>query len=191
MDLLIRRVTASAWLLRLGMLSLMLMVCQGIVSAGDTADEYPLKAAFLYKFASFVVWPESTGPGPICIGVVGEDPFGSALDDVVKGKSINGRSFEIRRFHTIEEADRCQVLFIGGSEKKRLRAVLDHIQGVAVLTVGDMPGFCENSGMIRLGLQDNRIHIEINPDAAEKAGLQLSSKLLSLARIVRPARDWK
>jgi hypothetical protein len=72
-----------------------------------------------------------------------------------------------------------------------MRAVLDHVQGAPVLTVGDMPGFCENGGMIRLGLEDSRIRIEINPDVAEKAGLQLSSKLLSLAMIVRSAPKAK
>jgi hypothetical protein len=194
--LLTSRASLSSWLLRLGALLLALQASPCLPAATNTANEYALKAAFLYKFASFVVWPDSNASEPLCIGVLGEDPFGPALDEVVKGKSINGRSFEIRRFAPGQMPGKCQVLFISGSEKngsdkKKLRAVLDHVQGVAVLTVGDMPGFCENGGMIRFGLEDNRIRMEINPDAAEKAGLQLSSKLLSLARIVRSAPNAK
>ena len=191
MDFLIPCASVSARLLRLVVLSLALVVCPNPLGAADTASEYPLKAAFLYKFASFVVWPISNVSGPLCIGVVGEDPFGSALEEVVKGKSINGRAFEIRRFRPGPEAGRCDILFISVSEKNKLRAVLDQMPGSSALTVGDMPGFCENGGMIRLGLEDNRIRMEINPDAAGRSGLQLSSKLLSLARIVRPASNGK
>jgi len=180
---------------------LALLASPCLLAATNTANEYVLKAAFLYKFASFVVWPDSKASEPLCIGVVGDDPFGPALDDVVKGKSINGRAFEIRRFAPGQMPGKCQVLFISGPEKrgsekngpeqKKLRTVLDQVQGAPVLTVGDMPGFCENGGMIRLGLEDNRVRMEINTEAAEKAGLQLSSKLLSLARIVRSATNSK
>jgi hypothetical protein len=179
---------ASASLLRLGMLFLALLVCPDALTAADAANEYTLKSAFLYKFASFVVWPDSLPSGPLRIGVLGEDPFGSALEDVVKGKSINGRAFEIRRLRPGREPGRCQILFISSTETRKLRAILDHLQCSPVLTVSDMPGFCEQGGAIRLGLEDNRVRLEINPDAAERAGLQLSSKLLSLARIVRQAQ---
>ncbi|HXB73009.1 MAG TPA: YfiR family protein [Candidatus Acidoferrales bacterium] len=205
MEILTTCATVSSWLFRLLALLLALQVCPDLLAATNpatnTANEYALKAAFLYKFASFVVWPDSNASEPLCIGVAGDDPFGSALDEVVKGKSINGRTFEIRRFAPGQMPGNCQILFISGSEKngsekngsekKKLPAVLDHVQGVPILTVGDMAGFCESGGMIRLGLEDNRIIIEINPAAAEKAGLQLSSKLLGVARIVRSARNAK
>ena len=191
MGLLTSCASVSSWLFRLGALFLALQASPCLLAATNTANEYALKAAFLYKFASFVVWPDTNASEPLCIGVVGEDPFGGALDEVVKGKSINGRPFEIRRLAPGQMPGKCQVLFISGSDKKKLPAVLDHVQGAAVLTVGDMPGFCENGGMIRLGLEDSRVRMEINPDAAEKAGLQLSSKLLSLARIVRSAQGSK
>lgn len=173
------------------------LLCLGILgcslgmAAGEASNEYELKAAFLYKFASFVSWPGSKPAGPLCIGVVGEDPFGAALDEVVKGKTINGRIFEIHRFRTGQEPIQCQILFISESERKRLGSVLDRTRTYSTLTVGDMPGFCENGGMIRLRLQDNYVRMDINQEAAEKAGLQLSSKLLNLARIVRPAPNGK
>jgi len=151
----------------------------------QTASEYEVKAAFLYKFASFVEWPSSAANGPLCIAIWGRDPFGSALDDVVKGKTINGRSFEVKRLHGGQDALTCNIVFISQSEKTRLRAILDRLQGASILTVSDIPGFCREGGMIEFELRDEKVHFDINPEAGERARLKLSSKLLSVARIVR------
>jgi hypothetical protein len=163
----------------------------GFRLAAQSAGEYELKAAFLYKFAGFVEWPDAPSNRPLCIGVLGQDPFGPALDGVVKGKSYQGRSFEIRRLKPGQESSICQILFISALEPKKLRAVLEVLQGAAVLTVGDVPGFCENGGMVNLGLAGSKVQLEINVEAAERAGLHLNSRLLSLARIVRAARGGK
>jgi hypothetical protein len=157
----------------------------------QSAGEYELKAAFLYKFASFVEWPDTLSNGPLCIGVLGQDPFGPALDEVLKGKSYQGRGFEVRRFKPGQESFKCRILFISAAEPKKLRAVLDHLQGAAVLTVGDVPDFCASGGMVNLGLAGSKVQLEINVEAAEKAGLHLNSRLLSLARIVRAAQGGK
>lgn len=151
----------------------------------QTSSEFEVKAAFLYKFASFVEWPHDTPNLPISICVAGQDPFGGALDRVVQGKTINGREFVIRRLKSGDAGTECHILFVSSSERKRLRVTLDRAQGAAVLTVGDMPEFCQNGGAINFGVSDKRIQLEINPNAAERAGLQLSSRLLSLAKIVR------
>jgi YfiR/HmsC-like len=169
--------------------SLALLLLLSSRLAAQSAGEYELKAAFLYKFAGFVEWPDALSNGPLCIGVVGQDPFGPALDEVVKGKSYNGRGFEIRRFKPGQESSKCQILFIGALDPKKLREVLDHLQGAAALTVGDVPGFCKSGGMVNLGLAGNKVQLEINVEAAEKAGLHLNSRLLSLARIVRAALE--
>jgi len=148
----------------------------------QTAGEYELKAAFLYKFAGFVQWPEAP-PGAICIGVLGQDPFGAVLDAVVDGKSLNGRGFTIRRSRSARDLAACQVVFVSASERPRLRAILNQLQP-AVLTLGDMPGFCERGGIIGFELVDRRIRLCVNLDAAQRSHLQISSKLLSLARLV-------
>src|SRR5882724_6636377 len=93
--------------------------------AAEPGNEYEVKAAFLYKFASFVEWLPESNNTALCIAVVGEDPFGGALDQVVKGKSINGRGFSIQRFKSGREAAGCQIVFISASEKKRVRTILD------------------------------------------------------------------
>jgi hypothetical protein len=165
-----------------------LCLCVGLSAAplrSQTGSEFEIKAAFLYKFASFVEWPHDARNLPISICVVGQDPFGSALDRVVQDKKLNGRAFVIRRIKPGEAIGECHILFISASERKRLKPELDRLQGAPVLTVGDMPAFCESGGAINFAMADNRVQLEINPTAAERAGLQLSSRLLSLAKIVR------
>jgi hypothetical protein len=96
MELLVRVQTLRTFRRPGARLTLLLLL--GFRLAAQSAAEYELKAAFLYKFASFVEWPDAVSNGPPCIGVLGDDPFGPALDEAVKGKSYHGRSFEIRRF---------------------------------------------------------------------------------------------
>jgi len=161
-------------------LALVALACAHL--SAQVPNEYEVKAAFLVKFASFVEWPEGAGApgaGHRCIGVVGQDPFGQVLDDVV------ARKFVVRRFRSDQEPVGCEIVFVGASERKRLGSLLEHLHHSAVLTVSDMPGFCEQGGMINLTLGNNRIGLEINPEAAAESRLQLSSKLLGVARIVR------
>jgi hypothetical protein len=166
----------------------MLLVCFDGQLRAQTANEYEVKAAFLYKFASFVEWPPESVNVPLCIAVVGQDPFGAALDDVVKGKSINGRGFLIKRFKSGQDASGCHIVFISASEKSRVRSVLDQLRGSSILTVSDIPGFCQGGGMIDFELLDQKVRFEINPEATERARLKVSSKLLSVAKIVREGR---
>ena len=143
-----------------------------------------MKAAFLYKFASFVEWPDTTPHEPLRICVVGQDPFGSALEKVVEGKTIGGREFVILRLKAWRAGAPCHVLFIAASEKSRLRLILGSIRQDNILTVGDMPDFCQSGGAVNLNVVESRVKLEINVDATARSGLQVSSKLLSLARIV-------
>jgi hypothetical protein len=152
---------------------------------GQVAAEYEVKAAFLYKFASFVEWPALSPDGQVCIGVLGADPFGASLDETIRGKSVNGRGFAIRRIKSGQDASACQIVFVSPSEKKTLPRILAALEGVPVLTVGDTPGFCESGGIVNLEVQDSKVRLQVNLEAAEKAGLRLSSKLLSLATVVR------
>jgi hypothetical protein len=169
-------------------LALMVLAFSASHLRAQASNEYEVKAAFLYKFASFVEWPPEASNMPLCIAVVGQDPFGPALDAVVKGKSINGRAFLIKRFKSGQDAAACHIVFISSSEKSRLRSILDRLQGVSILTVSDIPGFCQGGGIIDFELLEQKIRFEINPEAAERAGLRVSSKLLSVARIVRDVR---
>jgi hypothetical protein len=157
----------------------------GGVAGAQSASEYEVKAAFLYKFASFVAWPAGATSTPICIGVLGVDRFGEFLDRVVRGKQVGERQFTIQRFHAAAEASHCEIVFIGASEQGKLGEVLGALRGKPVLTVSEIPGFCEHGGAINLKLIDSAIRFEINPTAGERSGLRFSSKLLSLAKVVK------
>ena len=151
-------------------------------------SEYQIKAAFLYNFAKFVEWPPhvfADGGSPIVIGVLGEDPFGSSLEQVVKGKTVGGRRFSIKRFEKVRDLEHCHILFISSSESGHLAKALDSIKGPNVLTVSEIERFAQRGGIISFVTIDNKIGFEINLDAAKKANLKLSSKLLKVARVVR------
>ncbi len=156
--------------------------------AGQPAEEYHVKAIFLYNFAKFVEWPADSPPGEMCIGILGDDPFGGELQQVVAGKTVNGHGFTVKRLKP-ETAKTCQIVFVAISEKKRFKAILDLLRGAGVLTVGESPGFCESGGVINFEVVDSKVRFDVNLGAAERARLKLSSKLIGLARIVRDRSD--
>ena len=159
-------------------------------TGGDppAASEYEVKAAFLFHFTQFTDWPaalfEKTG-GRIVIGVLGADPFGSDLDRAVRGKTVQGRPLAVQRFPRAEDVGPCQVLFIGESDRKRLRVILDSLKGKPVLTVGESDQFLAQGGIIAFLREDEHIRFSINLDAADRSALKFSAKLLKVARSVR------
>jgi YfiR/HmsC-like len=157
-------------------------------AAGQALDEYQVKAAFLYNFAKFVEWPPEafkTPRDPILVCVLGHNPFGNALEEAIRGKSIAGRTFAYRHVLDAESASACQILFVGSEESKHFRALLESLKPMGILTVGEAQGFAADGGVINFRLDDGRVHFEINVDAAEHEQLHISAKLLSLAQIVK------
>ncbi|HJT88884.1 MAG TPA: YfiR family protein [Bryobacteraceae bacterium] len=152
--------------------------------AAEPAAEYEIKAAFLYQFANFVVWPGALPSRSACIAVVGEDPFGQILERTVAGKTWDGRGILIRRVNELQEAASCRMVFISASESKRIRGVVERIAGAGVLTVGDTPGYCQAGVIINLLVENDRVRFEVNLRAAREAQLDISSKLLNVARQV-------
>ena len=100
-------------------------------------------------------------------------------------KNVKGRRLVIERIQRLEDASRYQLVFIIASEKDRLAEVLARIGTSSVLTVSEISGFTRQGGMINLVARKNKVLIEVNPDAAERVGLNISSELLKLARIVK------
>jgi hypothetical protein len=148
-------------------------------------NEYEVEAAFLFNFTRFVDWPQSSASGLFCIGIAGADPFGGALEEAVKGRSAGGHAIAVKHFKPGEESAACEIVFISGADARKMRAALGRLQHAAVLTVGEGSGFCHSGGVIAFEIEDNKVRLEINPDAAQRARLQISSKLLSLATLVR------
>ena len=193
MAILVQPYQSSAWTARstrwLGwILGLWFLADLATPAPAQVAEEYQVKALFLYNFAKFVDWPPNMRADPICIGILGDDPFGDALDQTVKGKTVNGRNFVVKRLQRQEDGEGCHIVFISASEKKKVRAILNGLGRCNVLTVGDVEGFAAAGGVINFEIVDSKVRFEVNIDAAERAGLKLSSKLLNLAKIVRDGR---
>jgi uncharacterized protein DUF4154 len=151
-------------------------------------SEYQVEAAYLYNFSRFVEWPApaaATANDAFTICVLGEDPFGPALDAVLAGEKIGNRSVVAKRISTARESAGCQILFISSSEATRLNKIIEALDKTAVLTVSDIPQFAQRHGMIQFVLEENRIRFEVNLTAAQRAGLMLSSELLKVATTVR------
>jgi hypothetical protein len=154
--------------------------------------EYQVKAVFLFNFAQFVEWPSPAFPEaqtPLVIGVLGDDPFGTYLDETVRGETVNDRPLVVRRFRNVEEIDTCHVLFISRSETGRLEQIVASLKGRSILTVGDMDGFAKRGIMIRFMTVANKIRLRINLERANAANLKISSKLLRPAEVVTAGQD--
>lgn len=149
--------------------------------------EYEVKTAFIHNIAKFVEWPHRSA-GPLKLCVVGQDPFGSALD-AIDAKPIGDTVWEVVRRNTNLRG--CGVLFISASESNNLKPILTSVQGSAVLTVGDTPGYAEQGVMVNFYLEQNKVRLEINNAAAGRAGFRISSQLLKLARIVAESGEIK
>jgi YfiR/HmsC-like len=140
--------------------------------------EYQVKAAFLFNFLKFVEWPPAAADAPWVIGVLGHDPFGPSLDETVRGKMVNGRRVEVRRYDKVADVKDCNILFIGRSDYERTGIPVQ----AGLLTVGEAPGFLKAGGAINFYLEDNRVRFEIRPVVARAASLHVSSQLLKLGR---------
>lgn len=164
------------------------LVAAGRIVAEPPPAEYQIKAVFLYNFAQFVDWPAKAFPqsqSPLVIGVLGDDPFGSYLDETVRGEKVNGRPLAVQRFRRIGEIRTCHVLFISRSESERLDQELSALKGRTILTVSDIDDFIGRGGMIRLATEKGKVRVHINLDQVRGANLAVSSKLLRVAEIDR------
>ena len=179
---------------RVGLVVSALLLSGGLDLPAQTtaAPEYQVKAVFLFNFAQFVEWPPEAfheAQSPLVIGVLGEDPFGSYLDETTRGEKVNNRPLVVQRYHRVEEVKTCHILFISRSETERLEPILGSFRGRNVLTAGDAVGFAQRGGMIRFVTEKNKIRLRINLEAVKAASLTISSKLLRPAEIVAPGKD--
>jgi hypothetical protein len=158
----------------------------------DSSDssEYLIKAGFIYNFAKLVGWPQGVfaqADSPIVIGILGTDPFGSIIDRILADKQIDSRRFVIKRLKWGMDLKGCDILFIASSEAGHVEEVIRSMKGLPILTIGETPGFARRGCIINLIVEDNKVRFEVNLDAAKQADLNISSRLLALARIVPQA----
>lgn len=179
----------TAWLLglALGGLGAPAARAEPVLSA-----EYQLKAVFLFNFAQFVEWPAEAFPdpkAPLVIGVLGKDPFGSYLDDLVSGEKIGDRPLVIRRYSRLEDLAGCHILFVSRSEARSLDPIIARLKEQSLLTVSDADTFTRQGGMVRFAMENGKIRLRINVEAAKAANLKISSKVLRPDTVATPGKD--
>jgi hypothetical protein len=160
-----------------------------IAAHAQATLEYPVKAAFLVRFGDYVDWPASafaSASAPLVVCVVGEDPFGAALDKAAGNQLAHGRPIVVRRSKAVTAASGCHIAFIEMADAARLEQQLDALRGAPVLTVTD--GKSGGAGIINFVVRQERVRFDIDDEAAGQRGLDISSKVLGLALNVRPRK---
>ena len=173
-------------------LTLMLFAALQLTAAPALAQisrEYQLKAVFLWRLAQFTQWPSEAFDGsdsPIVIGVLGENPFGDALDAAVRGETAHGRKLVVRYFRSMQEIKTCHILYIGASVARQIKEVNASLRGRSILTVSDIEGFTRTyDGMVRFLTEQNKIRLRVNVKAVAAGRLVLDPRLLRAAEIVK------
>jgi hypothetical protein len=151
----------------------------------ELAAENPnkVKAAFLRNFAHYVTWPTEALPessSPWHIGILGQDPFGEVLELTLKGRTEQGRPFEVFRADTLGKLPKCQIIFVAYENAAMRRAVLGELKDKPVLTVGDAPEFLREGGVIRFQVED-RVRMSINLDQARSVALTIQTRMLEVS----------
>ena len=175
------RAISCCWLLLL----LLVAAVPACVQAQAKAEEYHVKAVFLFHFAQLVDWPASdAGTSNFALCTLGDDPFQGQLESTLDGRSIGTRPIHVLHLKQAQEVRNCQVLFVSNSEDRHLPKIIEDLGNSAVMTVGEANDFIEGGGMIRFVLDQNKVRFEINLKASDPAGLKFSSRLLLLAKNV-------
>jgi hypothetical protein len=177
-----RRITVAA------VLTAAAFIAPGPLAAREVAQsqsEGSVTAALLYNFAKFTEWPALPPGAPIAMCVVADVGMTDVVAATVKGQQINGHPVLVSQPPDSAAWSNCQVLFIADSEARRLAEALARIRSNPVLTVSNGRSFAKTGGIIELYVDSGKMRFAINVEAAERAGVRLSSRLLGLAKIVR------
>ncbi len=178
--------------MRVGILvfALLLALTSGAPPA-RAADVNGTKADMVWNLAKFVQWPEGTlpqGKGQLIVTILGEDEFAATLANQLSNRTVNGKPVFVRFAQRVQDVRGSHMVYIASPEMAHAEAILRALKGTPVLTLSDTPGFTSNGGMVNFALNDGRVRFEIHMGNTEQSGLQISSRLLVLARVVDNGR---
>lgn len=164
----------------------LLIACCGLhLSAqAPVSREYQVKAAFLFNFTQFIEWPAESFADTnsvFVIGILGNDPFGAYLDEIVAGETTMGHPIVVKRYNDDDEFADCHILFVSHQDKKRN---INQLQHDNILTVSDANNFTASGGIIGFFTENGKIKFQVNLPAAKSAHLEISSKLLRVAKVI-------
>ena len=179
-----RRPSFRSLSILVGVCVIYFLAASSLARAQSKADEYRIKAAFLFHFAQLVDWPQAAlgdEKNPLTLCTFGDDPFHGDLETTVQGKSIGTHPLQVRHAKQVEQIAGCHVLFIGSAERARASQLITVLNNDAVLTVGETDDFIKQGGIIGFRVEKDKVRFEINVEAADRAKLKISSRLLLLA----------
>jgi len=186
------------WTLFRWLTALYVTLCLAPALPAQTAPkEYEIKAAFIYRLTQFMEWPTNrfaSSKEPILLCIAGNDPFGGAIDTVLRDQKIGERHIHIKRLETASPASHtnCHLLFLGSSLVPESDKIIPSLTVHSVLTIGEDENFTKKGGHVRLYLQENKLRFEVNIAALERSGLKLHSQVMKLAtRVTRDGKDVK
>jgi len=168
---------------RLAHLLLAALLLSPTAAGAEGAVPAALKAAFLYNFAKFTEWPADAA-APISLCVLDDKEAEDALVRLVSGASINGRTVTVSRAISRDRLRSCHLLYIAANDAATVDAIIGELKGAPVLTVSPGERFTHHGGIVGLLVEGNKMRFAINPETAQRSGVRLSSRLLSLAIIV-------
>jgi uncharacterized protein DUF4154 len=177
-----RQAKCLGWGLLLLAFSLSCFPLALLAEAGDSGDvEARVKGAFVFNFARFIEWPPKPAREAVRIAVVGRGDLAETLEEITRGKTVNSRSIEVIKLPSSSSIPPCDILFMERTESKHVKEIVQTLAGKPVLTVCDGPNCSKDGAMIAFRLVDESVRFQINQEAAEKAGLKISSQLLKVA----------
>ncbi|HWV14858.1 MAG TPA: YfiR family protein [Cellvibrio sp.] len=176
--------------------TLLLLLIYGLaLSAGAKEaglSEKQIKAAYLYKFSSYIEWPQTAFPEqdtPMTIGVLGADDLADELSDFVSHQTINGRAINVKTLKPGEVLAGLHILFVGQRQSEQLKTLLNSIQKQPILIVTESPAALDFGSVINFVLVDEHIRFEISLERADQNGLKISARLLSVAQKIEARRS--
>ncbi|WP_052566826.1 YfiR family protein [Candidatus Magnetobacterium casense] len=166
------------------------LVALPVPAAEREFDEYEVKAFAIYNLAKFIEWPDNSlgTVSTLTIYIIGDNPFKN-FRDAMRDKSIHGKTIVVKIINSPADIKDTGILFISRSEKDRLPNILRGISRLPVLTVGDTQSFASRGVMVNFYLENDKIRFEINIEAAQTAGLKISSNLLKMGKIIAPSAE--
>jgi hypothetical protein len=151
---------------------------------GQDVTEPALKAAFIYNFAKFTEWPVEVLPatGTFVMCVVGDTAVGDELERAVKDRVLAGHSMAVLREASAGPGRVCHVLYVSGVAAGHAPQIVGPLRDLPVLTISDAQGFTELGGIAQFFYERGQLRFSVQNESAKRAHLQISSRLLALAR---------
>jgi hypothetical protein len=151
----------------------------------ESRDERAVRAAYVYNLIKYVEWPPQEKN--LTIALLGDAGTGDVISQLLNGRTREGQTLRVVQPVSVEELQRCSVVYVSGAPESEIRKILDKVKGRRILTVGESEGFARAGGMVALVNTGDHIQIEVNLEAAQAGGIRISSRVLGLATIVHSA----